>query len=270
MTDAICKVFDLDIAFQNNGGIRVNKLPLSITFHDLYTLDPFGNQVVRIDMTTAEIRSLIRNSCERRHDIDLQVAGMSYIVRENGTQQIQEIELLGRTGPPPRGPDLQSGIIELHRQLVSVRAQGSGRTLGSRPPKPSSCTSSAARTCAPTARAAAGHVSEKPRRPPGTEKRRRPSMAQLYFRYSTMNAGKSTEILKIAHNYEEQNKHVLLFTPAIDDRYGRGQITSRMGVPARGADHRRRHGPGGSGPGGEAGLRARRRGPVPDPTRWSA
>ncbi len=54
-------------------------------------------------------------------------------------------------------------------------------------------------------------------------------MAQLYFRYSTMNAGKSTEILKIAHNYEEQNKRVLLFTPAIDDRFGRGQITSRMG-----------------------------------------
>lgn len=54
-------------------------------------------------------------------------------------------------------------------------------------------------------------------------------MAQLYFRYSTMNAGKSTEILKIAHNYEEQNKNALLFTPAIDDRYGIGKITSRMG-----------------------------------------
>jgi thymidine kinase len=44
-----------------------------------------------------------------------------------------------------------------------------------------------------------------------------------------MNAGKSTEILKIAHNYEEQNKSVLLFTPSIDDRYGKGKITSRMG-----------------------------------------
>lgn len=55
-------------------------------------------------------------------------------------------------------------------------------------------------------------------------------MAQLYFRYSTMNAGKSTEILKIAHNYEEQNKHALLFTPAIDDRFGKGKITSRMGL----------------------------------------
>jgi thymidine kinase len=54
-------------------------------------------------------------------------------------------------------------------------------------------------------------------------------MAQLYFRYSTMNAGKSTEILKIAHNYNEQNKKVLLLTPAIDTRYGVGKITSRMG-----------------------------------------
>lgn len=55
-------------------------------------------------------------------------------------------------------------------------------------------------------------------------------MAQLYFRYSTMNAGKSTEILKIAHNYEEQNKTVLLFTPSLDDRFGKGRITSRMGL----------------------------------------
>jgi thymidine kinase len=45
-----------------------------------------------------------------------------------------------------------------------------------------------------------------------------------------MNAGKSTEVLKIAHNYEEQNKSVLLFTPSIDDRYGKGKITSRMGL----------------------------------------
>jgi len=54
-------------------------------------------------------------------------------------------------------------------------------------------------------------------------------LAQLYYRHSTMNAGKSTEVLKIAHNYEEQNKKVLLFTPSIDDRYGEGKITSRMG-----------------------------------------
>lgn len=55
-------------------------------------------------------------------------------------------------------------------------------------------------------------------------------MAQLYFRYSTMNAGKSIDILKIAHNYEEQGKSVLLFTSSLDDRYGEGFIASRIGI----------------------------------------
>lgn len=55
-------------------------------------------------------------------------------------------------------------------------------------------------------------------------------MAQLYYRYSTMNAGKSIDVLKIAHNYEEQNKRVLIFTSALDDRYEQGYVASRMGT----------------------------------------
>ena len=31
-------------------------------------------------------------------------------------------------------------------------------------------------------------------------------MAQLYYRYSTMNAGKSIEVIKVAYNYEERGK----------------------------------------------------------------
>ena len=37
-------------------------------------------------------------------------------------------------------------------------------------------------------------------------------MAKLYFRYSTMGAGKSLDLLKTAHNYEERNKKVFLLT----------------------------------------------------------
>ena len=55
-------------------------------------------------------------------------------------------------------------------------------------------------------------------------------MAQLYYRYSTMNAGKSIELIKVAYNYEERGKNVLTLTPAIDDRYGEGMITSRIGI----------------------------------------
>lgn len=54
-------------------------------------------------------------------------------------------------------------------------------------------------------------------------------MAKLYFRYSSMNAGKSTALLQVAHNYEEQGQTVRLFTAAIDDRYQVGTITSRLG-----------------------------------------
>jgi len=55
-------------------------------------------------------------------------------------------------------------------------------------------------------------------------------MAQLYYRYSTMNAGKSIELIKVAHNYEERGKHVLVMAPSIDNRYGVGKITSRIGI----------------------------------------
>jgi thymidine kinase len=55
-------------------------------------------------------------------------------------------------------------------------------------------------------------------------------MAQLYYRYSTMNAGKSIELIKVAYNYEERGKRVLVFTPAIDDRSGVGIVSSRIGI----------------------------------------
>lgn len=55
-------------------------------------------------------------------------------------------------------------------------------------------------------------------------------MAKLYFRYGQMNASKSIQLLTVAHNYEEQGKSVMLFSPAVDYRFGQGKITSRVGV----------------------------------------
>ncbi|HGR3044846.1 TPA: thymidine kinase [Streptococcus pneumoniae] len=49
-------------------------------------------------------------------------------------------------------------------------------------------------------------------------------MAQLYYRYGTMNSGKTIEILKVAYNYEEQGKGVVIMTSALDTRDGVGYI----------------------------------------------
>ena len=44
-----------------------------------------------------------------------------------------------------------------------------------------------------------------------------------------MNAGKSTSLLQVAYNYEEQGHAVRLYTAAIDHRFGHGIVTSRLG-----------------------------------------
>ncbi|MRI34656.1 thymidine kinase [Endozoicomonas sp. OPT23] len=55
-------------------------------------------------------------------------------------------------------------------------------------------------------------------------------MASLYFYFSSMDSGKSTYLLQSAHNYESAGKRVLVLTPGIDDRYGMGKVTSRIGL----------------------------------------
>jgi thymidine kinase len=45
-----------------------------------------------------------------------------------------------------------------------------------------------------------------------------------------MNAGKTSNLLQVAHNYEENGERVLPLTSAIDDRSGKGVISSRIGL----------------------------------------
>ena len=55
-------------------------------------------------------------------------------------------------------------------------------------------------------------------------------MAKLYFYYSTMNAGKSTTLLQSSYNYRERDMNTVVYTAAIDDRFGVGKVTSRIGI----------------------------------------
>lgn len=55
-------------------------------------------------------------------------------------------------------------------------------------------------------------------------------MAQLFFKYGAMNSGKSIEILKVAHNYEEQGKKTQLLTSGLDNRDAVGKVSSRIGI----------------------------------------
>jgi thymidine kinase len=76
------------------------------------------------------------------------------------------------------------------------------------------------------ARSRCGRRCAKAAREDGTED----GMAQLYYRYSTMNAGKTLELIKVAYNYEERGKRALILVPEIDDRFGRGNVVSKAGL----------------------------------------
>jgi thymidine kinase len=57
-------------------------------------------------------------------------------------------------------------------------------------------------------------------------------MAKLYFNYSSMNAGKSTALLQANHNYIERGMRTLLYTSSKDERFGKNEIVSRIGISA--------------------------------------
>jgi thymidine kinase len=55
-------------------------------------------------------------------------------------------------------------------------------------------------------------------------------MAKLYFRYSSMDAGKTLDLLKVAYNYEDRGRTPLILTSAIDKRAGLNKVKSRIGI----------------------------------------
>lgn len=57
-------------------------------------------------------------------------------------------------------------------------------------------------------------------------------MAQLYFYYSAMNAGKSTSLLQSSYNYHERGMKTVIYTAEIDNRFGHGKVSSRIGLSA--------------------------------------
>ena len=60
-------------------------------------------------------------------------------------------------------------------------------------------------------------------------------MSKLYYRYGTMNSGKTTLLLQAAHNYEEKGMKVLILKPKLDTK-GNDKFYTKIGLKRK-ADH---------------------------------
>ncbi len=102
ITDAIRGMHKLDIAFHNGGGIRAPRLGQAVRLKDVYKLLPFGNDVIRFEMSTAEVREFIANDYEKHKEFDLRVSGIGCTVvvkpAAEGKVEVTSVELRDVSG----------------------------------------------------------------------------------------------------------------------------------------------------------------------------
>lgn len=85
LTDAIREISGADFAFQNTGGIRINHLNKGpITVKDVYSIDPFANDIVVYQMTGEQLKRFIVNTYKKNGGYPSFVSGMTYQVTDDG------------------------------------------------------------------------------------------------------------------------------------------------------------------------------------------
>ena len=89
MTDAFREVTGADFALTNPGGIRIDSIaPGSISMLDVYTLDPFSNQMMTVDLTPAELHRLFESGFDQldnQRPIVPSGLHVTYALRADGT-----------------------------------------------------------------------------------------------------------------------------------------------------------------------------------------
>ncbi|MCL4515512.1 MAG: bifunctional metallophosphatase/5'-nucleotidase [Firmicutes bacterium] len=95
ITDAMRDYMDAQIALTNNGGIRASIPAGDITMRQVYTVLPFGNFVMKFNLTGDQIRQIIEYSWNRdnRHQVDLQTSGLTYTVYTRPDGSIDHLDL---------------------------------------------------------------------------------------------------------------------------------------------------------------------------------
>jgi 5'-nucleotidase / UDP-sugar diphosphatase len=89
--DAMKKASRSRIAFQNSGGIRADILRGKITLEQIFTVLPFDNDIISMDLTGEQIRAILEQNINQEHGI-LQVSGIRvrYDMNKPGGSRVVE------------------------------------------------------------------------------------------------------------------------------------------------------------------------------------
>ena len=92
-----------DFAFMNPGGIRADIPSGEVTYEDLFTVQPFNNQLVRVEMGGEQIQTLLEQQFELEVPTILQVSGLAYSYDEEAAQgeRVGEVTVEGGSALDP-------------------------------------------------------------------------------------------------------------------------------------------------------------------------
>ena len=100
MTDAIRVVSGVDMAFQNPGGVRFDTLSVRpVTIKDIFTLDPFDNEIVQYTLSGEEIIRLMK-CCFVTDRGPIYCSGCSYTYKVDDNGEMTDIKVTLEDGKP--------------------------------------------------------------------------------------------------------------------------------------------------------------------------
>lgn len=103
MADALKATAKTEIAVINKGGVRIDHLSAGdITRKIILTIDPFGNQVVTMNLTGHELKAFVSNMFGQDEYMLMYPSGMhlSYTVEEKDGFKLIDLELINEDGTP--------------------------------------------------------------------------------------------------------------------------------------------------------------------------
>ena len=104
ITNAMLDYTKADIAFQNNGGIRLREIPKGdITLRTVYSLSPFGNKYVLLKMNVNQIVDLIKYAYSLHNENELQAGGISFELVKDKNGALKSVTLYKEGKPIKKG-----------------------------------------------------------------------------------------------------------------------------------------------------------------------
>lgn len=98
ITDTYREYGNFDLAFQNFGGIRVHSMEGEIRVKDIFRMDPFNNELVSMNLTYDELKSLIGNSLSSLITPTVQISGGTIEVHITDEGLLKEVKIFNQEG----------------------------------------------------------------------------------------------------------------------------------------------------------------------------